>query len=258
LCAFFKFKKVAIVVKIFTFEKKIYTMKKQSVIVNSLIMILLVFMTACGGRSNANQDTATNDSIQQVDQPTKMLIIVDPQIDFISGSLAVAHADSAMDVLVSALSNGKADEYSNIVVTKDFHPVNHCSFTEQGGVFPPHCVQNTQGCELYASLQNVLSGLGDKVVYLTKGDNQDKEEFSIFQNEANADSLKTMIADKAFDGIDICGIASDYCVFETLKDLLAFYPADKVCVADNCIAAVADDEKLVKFMSENSVSAIKF
>lgn len=63
----------------------------------------------------------------------KILLIVDPQVDFISGSLAVEGAKEKMDALASALQNGEIDcDYA--MVTKDFHPSNHCSFKENGGL----------------------------------------------------------------------------------------------------------------------------
>ena len=65
----------------------------------------------------------------------KILLIVDPQVDFISGSLAVEGAKEKMDALASALQNGEIDcDY--VMVTKDFHPSNHCSFkrTEANGL----------------------------------------------------------------------------------------------------------------------------
>ena len=54
------------------------------------------------------------------------------------------------------LADGLYKKYNKIVVTQDFHPANHCSFVEQGGVFPPHCVQNTEGVNVYPKLQEVL------------------------------------------------------------------------------------------------------
>lgn len=95
----------------------------------------------------------------------KILLIVDPQVDFISGSLAVEGAKEKMDALASALQNGEIDcDY--IMVTKDFHPSNHCSFKENGGQWPPHCVKGTAGSCVYAPLwsglilkQNLMSML---------------------------------------------------------------------------------------------------
>lgn len=85
----------------------------------------------------------------------KILLIVDPQVDFISGSLAVEGAKEKMDALASALQNGEIDcDY--VMVTKDFHPSNHCSFKENGGQWPPHCVKGTTGSCIYAPLWSVI------------------------------------------------------------------------------------------------------
>ena len=62
-----------------------------------------------------------------------------------------------------------------------------------------------------------------------------------------------------FEGIDICGIATDYCVYETTKDLISFYPAKQVRIVTNCLAAVDDnDTKLADLMRENGIAGIEF
>lgn len=74
----------------------------------------------------------------------KILLIVDPQVDFISGSLAVEGAKEKMDALTNALQSGDI-ECDYVMITKDFHPSNHCSFKENGGQWPAHCVKGTEG-----------------------------------------------------------------------------------------------------------------
>lgn len=186
----------------------------------------------------------------------RLLLIVDPQIDFTTGSLAVAEGPQAMENLAAGLKGETIANYSHIIVTQDFHPTDHSSFVENGGTWPPHCVQGTEGVNVYPALQEVIDGLEMKVEYLHKGNHADKEEYSIFQNEETGAHFREMIEHDEFVGIDICGIASDYCVFETLNDLLQFYPAEKVRVVMNCVAAVSDNEKLPNFMKEHGVEAI--
>lgn len=104
----------------------------------------------------------------------KILLIVDPQVDFISGSLAVEGAKEKMDALASALQNGEIDcDY--VMVTKDFHPSNHCSFKENGGQWPPHCVKGTTGSCIYAPLWSVICNYAyrkDTDIFI-KGDSPD-------------------------------------------------------------------------------------
>ena len=61
-----------------------------------------------------------------------VLLIIDPQIDFISGSLAVPGATEAMDFLTRWVEQHEQD-YDAIVVTMDQHPADHCSFDRMGG-----------------------------------------------------------------------------------------------------------------------------
>ena len=225
------------------------------------MLLSLSMMFACTGNNqnkNQNQQETADQKVEET-MPGNLLIIVDPQIDFTTGSLAVAKGPEAMDVLAKVFEAGLGKKYTQIIVTQDFHPTNHCSFVEQGGVFPPHCVQGTEGVNVYPALQEALNNVeGTPITYLTKGNLAEKEEFSIFQNEENGAVLTKLINDNKYEGIDICGIASDYCVYETAKDLVSFYPAEKVRIATNCIASVSDDQKLVDFMNETGVQAITF
>lgn len=224
------------------------------------MILSLSIMFACNSNNqnkNQNQQEPENQEVVEA-APNNLLIIVDPQIDFTTGSLAVANGPEAMEVLAKVFDAGLAKKYSQIIVTQDFHPANHCSFVEQGGVFPPHCVQETEGVNVYPALQEALNKVETPITYLTKGNLAEKEEFSIFQNEENGVVLTKLINDNKYESIDICGIASDYCVYETAKDLLDIYPAEKVHIATNCIASVSDDQKLVDFMNETGVKAITF
>ena len=115
---------------------------------------------------------------------------------------------------------------------------------------------------VYPALQEVLNTLTQNIPdihYMQKGDLAEKEEFSIFQNEKSGEKLSTIIKELGFEGIDVCGIATDYCVYETTKDLMAFYPANQIRIVTNCLAAVDDnDTKLADLMKENGIQGIEF
>ena len=229
---------------------------------NLIGAIMLCAVLAFAGCGNNNQKKEAKKETEAKTLPNRLLIIVDPQVDFTTGSLATAKGPEAMEALASALKNGVWEKYSWIIVTQDAHPANHCSFVEQGGVFPPHCVQGTKGMEVYPALQYVLNDITPNITnihYMQKGDLPEKEEFSIFQNEQCGEKLSTTIKKERFEGIDICGIATDYCVYETTKDLMSFYPANRIRIVTNCIAAVDDnDTKLADLMRENGIEAITF
>jgi nicotinamidase/pyrazinamidase len=234
-------------------------MKKQ--LIGAMMLVAALMMTSCGNNNSAQKNVKDQETKKEEVKENRMLIIVDPQIDFTTGSLATAKGPEAMDRLAQAIDNGVLDKYTWVIITQDAHPANHCSFVDNGGVFPPHCVQGTEGMNVYPPLQKALEDSRfDNYHYFIKGDLADKEEFSVFQNEHSGEKLTRTISEfEKFDGIDICGIATDYCVYETTKDLMAFYPAKQIRIVTNCIAAVDDnDTKLIDLMKENGIEGITF
>ena len=132
----------------------------------------------------------------------RLLLIVDPQIDFISGSLPVPDAAAKMDLLADYIKNNNG-KYVLKLVTTDWHPYDHCSFKENGGVWPKHCVHDSVGAAVYQALLDAL--------YSTEGD---VEVLRIIEELIKKHEIKQ---------IDICGIAGDICVLNTLKDGVVLY-----------------------------------
>ena len=225
------------------------------------MLLAALVVTGCNNKNQKKENTDNQQATEMNEEkPNRMLIIVDPQVDFTTGSLATAKGPDAMYHLAKSLDNGAWKEYSWIIVTQDAHPENHCSFVKEGGVFPPHCVQGTEGMDVYPALKEVLDKINNiDLHYMQKGDLPEKEEFSIFQNASSGEKLRKTIEEIGFEGIDICGIATDYCVYETTKDLMAFYPAKQIRIVTNCLAAVDDnDTKLTDLMKENGIEGITF
>ena len=78
-------------------------------------------------------------------------MIVDPQIDFISGSLKKEKMDALADYILR--TDG---EYICKLITMDQHPYRHCSFYENGGQWPMHCVVNTIGAAVYQPIMDAV------------------------------------------------------------------------------------------------------
>jgi nicotinamidase-related amidase len=55
--------------------------------------------------------------------------------------------------------NNNKNEGGTIIATRDYHPIDHCSFTTQGGPFPCHCIQGTKGSFLHEKIVNALQPL---------------------------------------------------------------------------------------------------
>ena len=152
----------------------------------------------------------------------KALMIVDPQVDFISGSMPVFGARDSMKELANYVRRTNGD-YVCKIVTVVAHPEAHCTFTVNGGSWPVHCVKNEPGSDIYQPLHDELLVSKGKLFIFQKGDAFDREEYSVFKNKYAADSIKRIIKEFAIDRIDLCGIAGDLCVCDTLVDGVHIY-----------------------------------
>ena len=84
------------------------------------------------------------------------LLIVDPQYDFIEdGKLPVKGGKEALDNVAKFINN-HASEISDIIVTKDWHKADHCSFKAFGGKFPEHCIAESFGAKVYIPIQDAI------------------------------------------------------------------------------------------------------
>ncbi|MBS7655868.1 nicotinamidase [Candidatus Bathyarchaeota archaeon] len=139
------------------------------------------------------------------------LIIVDVQNDFLpEGALPVPKGDEVIPVLNKYI-NLFNKVGASIFATRDWHPLNHASFNTQGGIWPPHCIQNTKGAEFPSSLK-----LPENAIVISKATNPNAEAYSGFEGTDLAIKLKKLGVKKVFIG----GLATDYCVKNTVLDAL--------------------------------------
>ncbi|MDE6562561.1 MAG: isochorismatase family protein [Muribaculaceae bacterium] len=171
------------------------------------------------------------------DKTNRLLLIVDPQIDFITGSLSVPGAVESMDVLAEYVVN-YASKYNLICVTCDRHPLRHTSFIEFGGQWPAHCVESSVGAAVWPPLMKALEKYSALVRFLYKGQDIDKEEYSIFQSCKGAEDLDEYIKECNISDIDICGLAGDVCVANTLRDAIKLYPTIHFHILDKFTASL--------------------
>jgi nicotinamidase/pyrazinamidase len=135
----------------------------------------------------------------------RALIVVDVQNDFCpGGALAVPDGDAVVDPV-----NRLASEASFVVATRDWHPRDHGSFTEQSGPWPVHCVAGTSGAELHPGIDR-----GQIDVVIDKGQALDTEGYSGFENTG----LEALLRSRGVDTVDVAGLALDYCVRATALD----------------------------------------
>jgi len=145
-------------------------------------------------------------------QDSDALLVIDMQYDFLpGGSLGVPEGDQVLAPVNAAMAQFAARGLP-VYASRDWHPENHCSFTERGGPWPPHCVADTRG----AAFSEELVLPADTVI-ISKADSADADAYSAFNGTALADHLRQHGVTRVF----VCGLATDYCVLNTALDARA-------------------------------------
>jgi nicotinamidase/pyrazinamidase len=162
------------------------------------------------------------------------LVLVDIQNDFCTGSLAVPGALSIIDKANIYITLFKNDNRA-IFATRDWHPKNHSSFKDFGGIWPVHCVQNTFGSMFYKDLK-----LPDSAEIISKATNPNKDAYSGFDGTDLDEKLKKADIKRLFIG----GLATDYCVKATVLDALSLgYTTLFLSDASKAVNINLNDEK---------------
>lgn len=141
--------------------------------------------------------------------------MVDVQNDFCEGgSLAVAGGSQTAVAITEFLASPAVGQYAHIVATLDHHidPGSHFSaepdFIDS---WPPHCVAGTPGALFHPALET--SRLDD---VFRKGEYG--AAYSGFEGFSGGTSLADWLGLREVTGVDIAGIATDYCVKMTALD----------------------------------------
>ena len=140
----------------------------------------------------------------------RALLLVDVQNDFCpGGALAVADGDQVIGPLNKLIKEFlRGDE--PVFRSRDWHPRQTKHFTEFGGTWPVHCVQDTKGAEFHpdliddARIRTISKGMGDE------------DSYSAFDGTDLASQLRKLGVEEVWVG----GLATDYCVKNTVLDAL--------------------------------------
>lgn len=165
----------------------------------------------------------------------KALLLIDMQNGFCpGGNLAVPDGDSVVPIANRLISDGG---YDVVVASQDWHPANHGSFASQHPgkktfemgelsgqpqvMWPDHCVQGTPDAEFHPDLEV------SEIDYIQqKGENPAVDSYSAFRDNDHAalTGLAGYLKAQQITELDICGLATDYCVKFSALDACDMLP----------------------------------
>ena len=188
------------------------------------------------------------------------LIIVDCQNDFITGTMAVKGAKNTVDEIKKFIKTHK-NEINKIIFTVDWHPHNHMSFKKNGGLWPQHCVQYTPGACIEPKLLKHVQSLNIDYEVSQKGEIEEVEQYGAFADiEFVTDELgqryyfDSLVTANANADFVVCGIAGDYCVKETIKNMINGGISPKVF--NPGIVSIDGGKAFSEFSKENKLEKI--
>ena len=153
---------------------------------------------------------------------SKILIVVDMQNDFVSGSLGTKEARDIVPEVVK-----KVKEFDGkIIFTKDTHK-KHYLETQEGKNLPvEHCIKGTPGHDIISELEFAL-----------------ENSYAVFEKETFgsrklAKFLRSLNKKKPIDSIEIIGLCTDICVVSNAMMIKGFLPEVPIIVDSKCCAGV--------------------
>jgi len=151
--------------------------------------------------------------------PTTALLVVDVQNDFADpkGSLYVRGGETVPTGANQEIERARAAG-SLVVYSQDWHPAETPHFAAQGGVWPVHCVGGTWGAEFHRELD-----VAEDAIVLRKGTGGE-DGYSVFTvrdpetGEEASTALERILRERGIARLVVAGLATDYCVKETVLD----------------------------------------
>lgn len=172
------------------------------------------------------------------------LLVTDIQKDFLrGGALPVPLGNQIIPVINDYVRRFKKAKLQ-IYASRDWHPADHMSFKSQGGIWPPHCIQKTSGAKFHSDLK-----LPSDAFIVSKATDPKKESYSAFDGT----TLSELFQDNGIKRFFICGVATDYCIVNTVVDGLKL--GFKAVILMDAVRGInvkpSDVENAVKMMTQN-------
>lgn len=167
----------------------------------------------------------------------KLLVVIDMQNDFISGSLGTPEAQAIVPKVVEKIKTTDRSE-TLILFTKDTHYDNYLD-TLEGELLPvPHCIENTHGWSIHKDIKDAIKGAGltyssDKII-----------NSRIYKSTFGSDDLRELLINlkDCIDEVEFVGLDTDVCVVSNALMARQTLPNIKITVDASCCAGVTPEK----------------
>lgn len=154
----------------------------------------------------------------------KIIVVVDMQNDFISGSLGTKEAQEVLPRIVEMIKAQDDDTY--YIFTKDTHTKDYLN-TPEGKKLPiEHCIKGTWGWQHPDCLAELFSGAPYTI---------EKSTFGSIKLMEELDDMINIVDDVE---IEFCGLCTDICVVSNALMAKALFPEAKIVVNSQLCAGV--------------------
>ena len=178
----------------------------------------------------------------------KILVIIDAQVDFITGALGNDDIKAAYERLENYVAS--TDEYENVYLTRDTHNKDYAKTLEGQKLPVPHCEYASAGWQVMPRLVEAVR----MNPYIKSHLFIDKPTFGSL-------NLPKVIDDQHFENnieIDVAGFCTDICVASNCLLLRAHFPNTKINVLkDYCGGTTPENhEAALKVMNSCQIDII--
>ena len=168
------------------------------------------------------------------------LLVVDVQVDFVEGGSLGVQGGLSVAAMIARHVRHFRNEYQFIVASRDYHesaPDHISDHPDFVNTWPPHCMVGTPGAAFVPTIQNLVR---EKYIHAVVTKGRTAAAYSAFDGyDPRGHKLLDVLKENGIDHIDVCGIATDYCVRASALD--ARTNQFQVRVLVNLCAAVKEE-----------------
>lgn len=195
----------------------------------------------------------------------RILVVIDMQNDFVTGSLGTAEAKNIVSSVVSKYKKYMKDPDAYIIFTQDTHDNNYLDTAEGKKLPTEHCIRDTDGWKIIPEFRKINNN-PEKIMIFTKetfGSNVLGTYIKGIVAKAYKDDYETY--DQFMNDImpkieiDIVGVCTNICVISNALILKSIFPENKITVDTKCCAGTTPEahEAAIKIMESCLIEIIK-